>query len=636
MTMLPNDLSIFQSLIVLDLSKNNFKNYEEIGKALATIPNLKELKIDLFSQDDAYYILSNLPRLDYLNEKKTKESQSPIDINDQEMENTSLKNEIPNFNSLTKRIIAKLQMLNQSTDLFYSQFQQMFKGQIDNLQNLSENVPNYLYASHVLNAKVEIYSFLQNKCINMLSAKVDSELVDIIKTINHFIKLNETYSIELIQKISSNFEKAIIEYKSTSEEKDQKINELYTKNQQIENQIVSKDKMISQLKEQNKQLNDKVDELTTKQNLMVTQSNNNIKTNPSAKVTPIKRNNITITTNNNINTNSSIKSVKKTTLQNSQNTSQISQAPSIVSKKDSRALIGPINKRSITIKNLLETINEIYQSKRAHDKKLQESGLQKETLEQHMYTYLNYKYGLKNLVIEWASAIIDGIRKYSRENSEICLFGKILRNEIEEGEILIITKLKATINSFLVYYIQNKYTLKTKGEIDQIVNSIKVGYLNEEEWKNITSYLFPNENDLLALNDKITNFILKANNNNLSEEKISYQKFIQIIIEFQIRLRDIYLKHFNEMFIKVDTNRDGIINEGEFYQLIEGINVYDQDNVDQQVNAFLSYIDPYKTGNILYSDVIDLLSKEMIMDKDPDTDELVKMSILDKLSIQYE
>ena len=633
--MLPNDLSIFQCLIVLDLSKNNFKNYEEIGKALSTIPNLKELKIDLFSQDDAYYILSNLPRLDYLNEKKTKESQSPIDINDQEMENTSLKNEIPNFNSLTKRIIAKLQMLNQSTDLFYSQFQQMFKGQIDNLQNLSENVPNYLYASHVLNAKVEIYSFLQNKCINMLNAKVDSELVDIIKTINHFIKLNETYSIELIQKISSNFEKAIIEYKSTSEEKEQKINELYTKSQQLDSQIELKDKMISQLKEQNKQLNDKVDELTTKQNLMVTQSNN-IKTNPSAKVTPIKRNNITITTNNNVNTNSSIKSVKKTTLQNSQNTSQISQAPSIVSKKESRALIGPINKRSITIKNLLETINEIYQSKIAHDKKLQESGLQKETLEQHMYTYLNYKYGLKNLVIEWASAIIDGIRKYSKENSEICLFGKILRNEIEEGEILIITKLKSTINSFLVYYIQNKYTLKTKGEIDQIVNSIKVGYLNEEEWKNITSYLFPNENDLLALNDKITNFILKANNNNLNEEKISYQKFIQIIIEFQIRLRGIYLKNFNEMFIKVDTNRDGIINEGEFYQLIEGINVYDQDNVDQQVNAFLSYIDPYKTGNILYSDVIDLLSKEMIMDKDPDTDELVKMSILDKLSIQYE
>ena len=44
MTMLPNDLSIFQSLIVLDLSKNSFNNYADIGKALATIPNLQELE----------------------------------------------------------------------------------------------------------------------------------------------------------------------------------------------------------------------------------------------------------------------------------------------------------------------------------------------------------------------------------------------------------------------------------------------------------------------------------------------------------------------------------------------------------------------------------------------------------------
>ena len=103
MTMLPNDLSIFQSLIVLDLSKNSFNNYAEIGKALATIPNLQELEIDLFSQDDAYYVLSNLPRLEYLNEKKTKEDQNPIDINDQEMENTSLKNEIAELKELIKK-----------------------------------------------------------------------------------------------------------------------------------------------------------------------------------------------------------------------------------------------------------------------------------------------------------------------------------------------------------------------------------------------------------------------------------------------------------------------------------------------------------------------------------------------------
>ena len=32
-----------------------------------------------------------------------------------------------------------------------------------------------------------------------------------------------------------------------------------------------------------------------------------------------------------------------------------------------------------------------------------------ETMESHMYTFLNKKYGLKNLVIEWANAIVQGI-----------------------------------------------------------------------------------------------------------------------------------------------------------------------------------------------------------------------------------
>ena len=49
-----------------------------------------------------------------------------------------------------------------------------------------------------------------------------------------------------------------------------------------------------------------------------------------------------------------------------------------------------------------------------------------------MYTYLNQRYGLKPLIIDWASAIISAIQKYSRECADICLFGKVLRTEIDE------------------------------------------------------------------------------------------------------------------------------------------------------------------------------------------------------------
>ena len=53
-------------------------------------------------------------------------------------------------------------------------------------------------------------------------------------------------------------------------------------------------------------------------------------------------------------------------------------------------------------------------------------------MEQFMYTYFNQKYGLKNLIVEWACAIINAVRRYHREDHDVFLFGKILKNECDE------------------------------------------------------------------------------------------------------------------------------------------------------------------------------------------------------------
>ena len=37
-------------------------------------------------------------------------------------------------------------------------------------------------------------------------------------------------------------------------------------------------------------------------------------------------------------------------------------------------------------------------------------------MEQYMYTYLNQRYGLKTLIIEWAAAIINGIKTYQKDD----------------------------------------------------------------------------------------------------------------------------------------------------------------------------------------------------------------------------
>ena len=95
------------------------------------------------------------------------------------------------------------------------------------------------------------------------------------------------------------------------------------------------------------------------------------------------------------------------------------------SKISSNLIVGPNGTRVLTIKMMKDMINEIYASKEEYDKKCFESKLPKETMEQHMYTYLNQKYGLKSLIVEWATCLINGIKMYSSEDSEICLFGKV-------------------------------------------------------------------------------------------------------------------------------------------------------------------------------------------------------------------
>ena len=53
-------------------------------------------------------------------------------------------------------------------------------------------------------------------------------------------------------------------------------------------------------------------------------------------------------------------------------------------------------------------------------------------MEQYMYTYLNQKYGLKSLIVEWAAAIINGVRTFIKEDHDITLFEKIIKNECDE------------------------------------------------------------------------------------------------------------------------------------------------------------------------------------------------------------
>ena len=89
-----------------------------------------------------------------------------------------------------------------------------------------------------------------------------------------------------------------------------------------------------------------------------------------------------------------------------------------------------------------------------------------------MYTYLNQKYGLKNLIIEWAAAIINGIKTYLKEDHDVALFGKILKNECDEEFRYIQMHVKETLTNLLKVLLKEKNQFKSEAEISKMLEKI--------------------------------------------------------------------------------------------------------------------------------------------------------------------
>lgn len=370
-----------------------------------------------------------------------------------------------------------------------------------------------------------------------------------------------------------------------------------------------------------------------------------------------------------------------------------------------------VKQHLISLKTLKDFINELYASKTEYDIKCYKFKLPRETLEEHMYTFLNKKYGLKNLIIEWAKNVITGIKYYSKKDSIVLLFGKIMRNEQEEDARFIIRKVSESIEELLLYYIKKQNPLKLFNEIKEIFEQKKKSELMEEEWKGIIYSIYEKE-EAGEIEKKIESFInketekkkmemlakykksriIKKNNNNnykynfnsntgntsyylntinsvnnstnlhnkasnnssymnsleninnnkltriekynmllMPEERnILYTDFIKIVLDNHIRFRDKQLMNFVKLFKSVDTDKDGVINEEEFTELIQKMKIFKEEEVENRIIQYLGKIDPFDNQRITFSECVSFFSNEIITNNDINGNEK-EISILEKV-----
>ena len=700
----PKILLNFKKLISFDLRNNNFIDFESLSEDLSTYNNLTDLKVDLTDQNQVLLILSQIPKLIFLNGKSTKEAVTIVDLEEKDIQDISLQNEVETFNDIINKLNEREEQLNikknkdnnndnsnneSSISIFSNDFQNKLYEEAENIKNnLNNNLPNYMYANYVIKSQLILKKMLSDKFLSFLNKeeKIIGNIIfkSIFKTGERSVELlNALYprieektdslrnQLEEAWKIADEITDYETKYKKARKERDNMaanldIYKLKFNKLEEENNVMTK-KLMDITKE--------IDKKASEDNLVNNNTNNNEnisfnRNSPESKKLENNRNvkeldkdsKASFFKNNNSNyslTNNGI-TLNINKIENN-NTNKIS---------DDKNQAFKTKCKIISLKNINDLIHEIYNSKEIFDKKSLENGKPKETLEQHMYTFLNQKYGLKNLIIEWASSIINAIKLYSSEDIEVYLFGKILRNELDEDSRFLLIKLQDNISQLLEFYLKSKNPLKSQAEIKKSLNEKKNGILSEEEWKGIIYYIY-NEEEGKILEKKIIAFIQKNkfknnesiplntiseimqtynsgnnyllsgnsarfNDNNSSTSymdthgpkkmtrremfdlyqftedlHIFYKHFINLVGEYQIKQREKYLKNFVKLFKKYDTDFDGILNENEFINLIRDI-PYCQNNIDEYIFRFLSIIDPFDNKVFTFNDCISLFSMEII------------------------
>lgn len=118
--------------------------------------------------------------------------------------------------------------------------------------------------------------------------------------------------------------------------------------------------------------------------------------------------------------------------------------------------------------------------------------------------------------------------------------------------------------------------------------------------------------------------------NNLQKAKedyrIPYIDFVKILLDYQIKSRDKFLRNFCYLFRKADTDNNGLITDEEFTLLVEIMGIYSNEGFEDNIIRLLDLADPLNNKIISYSDCIRIFSNEFF-------EEINSEGVVNKISV---
>jgi len=232
--------------------------------------------------------------------------------------------------------------------------------------------------------------------------------------------------------------------------------------------------------------------------------------------------------------------------------------------------------KDLTLRQLRDIMLSVYSSKAQHDLRCQETKEPTETMEQHTYSFLGKRYGLKSVIQEWASAIFRAIQRFASKECDVAVFGKILQNTLAESFPAVQDTIRSTVHQLLRQQLEARHPQRPQAEIENLWRARSRNGVPIAECEEVIRYMY-NDNDAQAVLGRLQFAAENATQDSepLTPGSVRYKDLMQVLLSFQMNLTEAFLADFVRIFKQVDSNNDGIVDSAQLEELVRRVGQVD-------------------------------------------------------------
>lgn len=226
--------------------------------------------------------------------------------------------------------------------------------------------------------------------------------------------------------------------------------------------------------------------------------------------------------------------------------------------------------RDLTLKQLRDFMSGVYASKAVHNARCESSQEPVETMEQHLYSYLGKRYGLKSVAHERAQAIYRAIQRYATQECDVLVFAKILKNTLPETFLQVQDTLRTSVHALLQHNLKRRHPGRLQCEVDAMWRKRARYGVPFAECEEVVRRIYSEEDAELVLETARARMGHGAGGNSprpdaddarvAADAAMPYRDLMQVLLTFQLNLMEEFYADFVEHFRALDKQGHGILS----------------------------------------------------------------------------